>query len=238
MAKIFISVPSDWPDFVVTSYYRPKGSHSNYKTFDIAIQGTFDRSPGSIYWFYYFQTAFLLWAAQRQGKVNLAAPPDCPHFHLENDPAFSRMGIEWIKYSKGQCNFITSTSVNRLNYLENLNFFKRVRYDLGKNYFDTFRNWAREIEYKFTSNEKYITVNANGVIGEADLQKKLIDLFGNGSMASTIADNAAQIIGYTNAEAAADDITASPWFLLAVGGSLLGAAYLIAKEVHFWQEKK
>ena len=120
------------------------------------------------------------------------------------------MGIEWIKYSKGQCNFITSTSVNRLNYLENLNFFKRVRYDLGKNYFDTFRNWAREIEYKFTSNEKYITVNANGVIGEADLQKKLIDLFGNGSMASTIADNEAQIIGHTNAEAAAEELTATP----------------------------
>lgn len=238
MATLFISVPKDWPDFVVTSYYRKQGSHSTYKAFDIAIKGNFDRSPGSIYWFYYFQTAFLLWAAQRQGKVNIAAPPDCPHFHLENDPSFSRMGIEWIKYSKGNCNYLHSVSVNRLSYSENLNFFKRVRKDLGKDYYDTWKNWAREIEYKLTSNAKYITVNANGIIGEADLQNKLLEMFGNGSAASAIADNAAQIIGYTNAKAAADDIKASPWFLLVVGGSLLGAAYLISKEIHFWKEKK
>lgn len=148
------------------------------------------------------------------------------------------MGIEWIKYSKGSCNYLHSISVNRLSYSENLNFFKRVRKDLGKDYFDTWKNWAREIEYKLTSNVKYITVHANGIISEDDLQKKLIELFGNGSMASAIADNAAQIIGYTNAQAAKDDITASPWFLLAVGGSLLGAAYFIAKEYHFWNEKK
>lgn len=225
MAQIKIRVPDAWPDFFVTSYYRPgdKGSHGQYRAIDIAPvwQGSKDRK--SPFWFYLYQTANLLWAAQRHGVIYLAAPPNCPHIHIDTRQDVARMGIEYSAPVNGKCQYVTHWSVDKLKYFQNLEFQRKVRDDIGKDYWSSiWQEWER-IKYGFSIGKKYITVHNNGAIGEADLQAKLDSVFGNGSLSQQIADNAAQVIGYTNSSAAASDL-AGPGILAALA---IGAFFLL-----------
>lgn len=209
MALIKIKVPDYWPDFVVTSYYRPgdPGAHGKYRAIDISPRWSGPRDPKSPYWFIYFQTAFLLWGAQRHGKIYIAQPPYCPHIHIDTIEGVSRMGVEFTKPdAAGNCRVLTDSagnaliySVDRLSIIENTQFMKHIENDVGKPYL---LNWAQvyqDYKYKFSSNVKYITVLNNGQIGESDLQTKLDSIFGDGSTSQWFLDNVAQLANYTNA---------------------------------------
>jgi len=209
MAQIKIKVPAYWPDFVVTSYFRdPKqghtGAHTKHRALDIApVWPSGDRGKKSPFWFYLYQTANLLWAAQRHGVIYLAAPPNCPHIHIDTITGVSRMGIEYSAPANGKCQYVTHWSVNKLDYLQNVQFMHKVKNDIGDGYWSgIWQEWNR-IKYGFSRGEKFITVYNNQAIGEADLQAKLDSVFGDGSLSQSIADNAAQIINYTNSTEAA-----------------------------------
>jgi hypothetical protein len=227
MAQIKIRVPEYWPDFLVTSYYRPgdSGSHGKYRAIDIAPLWSGSRDRKSAFWFYLYQTANLLWAAQRHGVIYLAAPPNCPHIHIDTLRGVSRMGIEYSAPVNGDCKYVTSWSVDRLKYFENLEFMRKVRDDIGKDYWSSIWHEWNRIKYGFSRGTKYITVHNNNAIGEEDLQSKLDSVFGDGSMSQTIVDNAAQIIGYTNATEAASGFSG-----FAVLGLLAVAAFFLLKE--------
>lgn len=208
MAQIKIRVPRDWPDFTVTSYYRPgdKGSHGQFRAIDIAPVWSGSKDKKSPFWFYLYQTANLLWAAQRHGVIYLAAPPNCPHIHIDTIKGVSRMGIEYSAPVNGNCKYVTHWSVNKIDYLQSVQFMHKVRDDIGEGYWSgIWQEWTR-IKYGFSRGEKYITVKNNGAIGEADLQAKLDSVFGDGSKWQTIADNAAQLIDFTNGEELKDKV--------------------------------
>lgn len=113
------------------------------------------------------------------------------------------MGIEYSAPVNGDCKYVTHWSVNKLDYLQNVQFMHKVKNDIGDGYWSSiWQEWNR-IKYGFSRGEKYITVHNNQAIGEADLQAKLDSVFGDGSLSQSIADNAAQIINYTNSTEAA-----------------------------------
>jgi hypothetical protein len=209
MAQIKIRVPRDWPDFFVTSYYRPgdKGSHGQFRAIDIAPIWPGSKDKKSPFWFYLYQTANLLWAAQRHGVIYLSAPPNCPHIHIDTIKGVSRMGIEYSARINGNCKYVSHWSVDKLNYLQNVQFMNKVKNEIGEDYWSSiWQEWNR-IKYVFSRGEKYITVYNNHAIGEEDLQAKLESVFGDGSLSQSIADNAAQLLNYTNSSEAASAIS-------------------------------
>jgi len=248
MAKIFVKVPNHWPDLKVTSYIRDTGSHSGGAAIDLAFSPSdLNRAPGGNFWFYYYQTANLLWGAQRSGVVNIARPPDCPHFHCELSQKLHRMGLEDTRYINGDCVYIGMlakfdmpklSQVTAQTFADSAAFMRKV-HAAGGEYVSSFENHLRALALTLEKPEKYISVNANGKINETDLQNRLIVQFGDDSTAQAVADNVSHMIGYTSAQDAKEnlltDLLSHP--LVIAGGLSLAAywAYQAAKERRYWQ---
>jgi len=247
MAKIFVKVPNHWPDLKVTSYVRDTGSHASGAAVDLAFAVNLDRKPGGNFWFYYYQTAALLWGAQRSGVVNIARPPDCPHFHCELNAQMHRMGLEDTRYINGDCVFIgllakfdlpKIAQVDANTLKESYAFVKKV-HAAGGQYIGGFDNAMRELALTLEKPEKYISVYTNGKISETDLQNRLILQFGDDSTSQAVADNVSHMIGYVSAQDAKEnlltDLLSNPW-VIAGGLSVLAYyAYQAAKERRYWQ---
>lgn len=246
MAELYLKVPAAWPDFAVTSYGRAEGSHANGTAIDIAISGPWDKSPGSKYWFFYFQTIFMMWQAQRLGDVRCAAPPFCPHFHIDVNPKINVMGLEWVYPRKGKdgktyckyANHIQQPKVDEQgnifsNVVEYNKWFRTIR-EVSEPFANSWSNWVLEIDMKITRNSKYIQVSNNRLISERDLQNKLLQTFGDGSTSQYILDNTAQIFSYINQDQAKEDIFSSPWFQMLAAGGVAWAFYQLAKEYRYW----
>lgn len=202
MAKIKISVPDYWPEFAVTSYYRPgdKGAHGKHRAIDIAPIWSGSKDNDSAFWFIYFETANLLWAAMRVGRVYISQPPLCPHFHIDIDLSVAIAGVEQTVPQNGKCVFNRLLlSGNRANYSEFQAFASRVG-QLSAAYRTTWAKIRDQYQYGTGSDKKYITVRNSGLISEADLQAKLDTVFGDGSAMQAIADQAAKIAGYMTAD--------------------------------------
>lgn len=250
MAKIFVKVPAHWPDLKVSSYIRDKGSHSTGAAIDLAFAQTsppLDRSPGGNFWFYYFQTAHLLWAAQRSGVVNIARPPDCPHFHCELNPKLHRMGIEDTRYINADCVYIgmlakfdmpAIAEVSADLVKESVAFVRKV-HAAGGDYVGGFNNYMRQLALTLEKPQKYISVDPNGKISESDLQRRLIVQFGDDSTSQAVADNVSHMIGYVSAEDAEQNILAdlfsNPWVIAGSLSVVAYFAYQAAKERRYWQ---
>lgn len=235
MAQIYITVPDYWPDFVVTSYERNDGgSHSTHTAIDIAITGIADKSPGSKYWYYYIQTVIWLWAAQRRGVVRFAAPPKCPHFHIEDTDKKFEVGFEFISYNAqlgchmGKDSYVKSWPANQVGQL----ISNMRKSSIMQAYIASFLNFYREIGVTLSSHPRYLQVKSNGAIGERDLQNKLVNIFGDGTVSQRIKDKAARLVGYMNADEAPDLLM---WAGMAGGAYLL---YQIAKEARYWHANK
>jgi len=246
MAKIFVQVPEHWPDLHVTSYARNKGSHANFNAIDIALP-KMDRAPCGEFWFYYFTTAFLLWQAQRQGRVYIAAPPECPHFHIERGAREITQGVELTTVKRSKCEFqkmllLNTRKVGALNLgtdIENAKTFTKGVYDLAKPYLLSMTNLKNFFLYEMKGKNKYITVHGAGWISENDLQARLQTTFGDDSWTGEAFDTASQLIGYVNADDAKEnalgDLLKSPVFAVAALGTLSYFAYQLAKEKRFWE---
>lgn len=226
MATIKIRVPGYWPEFAVTSYYRPgdKGAHGKHRAIDITPIWSGSKDNDSAFWFVYFKTATLLWSAMRFGRVYIAQPPHCPHIHIDLDKTASMMGVEQTLPVNGKCQFNRLLlSVNKNNVFDNIKFGQRVR-DLSDAYISAWTNIKEDYRYKFTKNSKYITVHGGNVISEQDLQAKLDSIFGDGSNMQVVYDVAAQIAGLQSA----DDFPSAGGFAVV---ALLGAAlFFLAKD--------
>jgi len=226
MAVIKILVPDYWPEFAVTSYYRPgdKGAHGKHRAIDIAPIWSGSKDNDSAFWFVYFKTAALLWSAMRFGRVYIAQPPHCPHIHIDVDPTASIMGVEQTLPVNGNCQFNRLLlSVNKNEVFSNIKFGHNVR-KLSDAFMSGWMNVREDFKYKITANSKYITVNGGKHIGEADLQNKLDSVFGDGSNMQKVYDAAAQIAGFQSS----DELPSAGGFAVV---ALLGAAlYFIAKD--------
>lgn len=224
MAIIKIRVPDYWPEFAVTSYYRSgdSGAHSKHRAIDITPVWSGSKDNSSPFWFIYFETANLLWAAMRYGRVYISQPPYCPHFHIDVDPSAAIAGVEQTLPQNGNCVFnrLLLTG-NRANYSDMQSFFQRVG-QLSTAYRSTWAKIRDQYRYGTHGNEKYITVRNSGLIGEADLQSKLDAVFGDGSATQAIADQAAKIAGYMTG----DDIKGGVAMLALLGA----AAFFLIKD--------
>lgn len=215
MAQIKIRVPRDWPDFTVTSYYRPgdKGSHGKRGgALDITPIWPTKPDKSSPFWFYYYQTFVMLVAAQRYGVLRMAVPPECPHFHISTNKNIARFGAELTQKrkdinGKSHCVTVLHWDVDNRKHLERIDGLNKIRHVIGNNYWASIYGTWQDLKYKFSKNEKYITVHAlpgvNG-INEHELQTLLDDLFGDGSNWQYFKDQASQIIGYLNKDEAPD----------------------------------
>lgn len=231
MAIIKIKVPAHWPDFSVTSYFRdPKqghtGAHTKHRALDITpIWPVNDLGKKSPFWFYYYQTFNLLVAAMRHGVVRMAAPPQCPHIHIDTRRDVAQFGIELVMRQGGQCVYKTHWQVDRQTVFESTRAMQKIRDTLGKNYWGNIWNLWESMKYDWQRNRKYIIVHANGQIGETDLQAKLDSVFGDGSNSQRVFDIASQMIGLTNSSDAADKLPSAGGFatvaLLAVAAFFL-----------------
>lgn len=225
MATIKIRVPGYWPEFAVTSYFRQgdKGAHGEHRAIDITPIWPFvDKDNDSPFWFIYFETANLLWAAMRYGRVYISQPPFCPHFHIDVDPTVAIAGVEQTLRVNGKCQFNRLLlSGNRADYSNFQNFAKRVG-ELSGAFRSTWAKIRDQYKYGTHGNEKYITVRNNGLIGEADLQSKLDAVFGDGSATQAIADQAAKIAGYMTG----DDLKGGLAMAAIIGAGL----YFLAKD--------
>jgi len=225
MASIKILVPDYWPEFAVTSYYRPgdKGAHGKHRAIDITPIWPFvDKDNDSPFWFIYFETANLLWAAMRYGRVYISQPPLCPHFHIDVDPTVAIAGVEQTLKVNGKCKFNRLLlSGNRANYSDFQQFVTRVG-QLSKAYRTTWANIRDQYKYGTKSDEKYITVHGGKHISDAELQTKLDAVFGDGSGTQAIADQAAKIAGYMTGS----DLTGG----LAIAAILGAALFFLAKD--------
>lgn len=249
MAKIFVKVPAHWPDLKVTSFLKP-GSHATGHAIDLAFARTkppLDRGLGGNFWFYYMQTAHLLWGAQRSGIVNIAKPPQCPHYHCELNTKRHSMGVEDTRYINGVCVFKGMVAQLELPLLKEVNaqlfkdstVFIRQVHDLTGDYVGGFDNYMRQLALTLEKPEKYISVDPNGFLSDEDLQRRLILLFGDDSTSQAVADNVSHMIGYVSADDAKQnalsDLLSNPWI---AGLSLAAVAYIAyqaAKEHRYWQ---
>lgn len=235
MAQLFVTVPENWPDLVVTSYHRNDGgSHSTYSAIDVAISGISDKSPGSAYWYYYIQTLIWMWAAQRRGTVRFAVPPTCAHYHIEDKANVHRIGYEFITYSQAKgCHVVKDSDVKNYSGDQVGKLIENIRKSSAmQSYLASFLNFYREIGTTLSPHPKYLQVKSNRLISESDLQQKLVNVFGDGSYATRIADKAARLIGYVNSDEVPNPLML---FGLAGGAYLL---YQIAKEARYWHANK
>ena len=224
MATIKIRVPDYWPEFAVTSYFRQgdKGAHGKYRAIDIAPVWSGSKDNSSPFWFIYFETANLLWAAMRYGRVYIAQPPNCPHIHIDVDSSTATAGIEQTLPVNGKCQFNPLLlSGNLADYSNFQNFAKRFG-ELSGAFRSTWAEIRDQYKYGTHGNEKYITVRNSGLIGEQDLQSKLDAVFGDGSGTQAIADQAAKIAGYMTGS----DLTGG----LAIAAILGAALFFLAKD--------
>lgn len=229
MAQIKVKVPEHWPDFAVTSHHRPgsKGQHKEkFGAIDIApIWPESDKSKTSKYWFYYYQTFNLLVAAIRQGKVRMAAPPQCPHYHIDTRLIEPQFGVEWVVPVNGICTYKAHWELKRNNFLDLEEGMRKIRVVLGKNYWNNIWNIWESVKYDFTLPGKYITVFGGREIDDANLQIILDNVFGDGEHMSYILDEAAKMIGFTNSTEAKDKLPSAGGFatvaLLAVAAFFL-----------------
>jgi len=224
MAQIRILVPDYWPEFAVTSYYRPedKGAHGKHRAIDIWPIWSGSKDNDSPFWFIYFETANLLWAAMRYGKVYISQPPFCPHFHIDVDHSVAIAGVEQTLPKNGKCVFnrLLLTG-NRANYSDFQSFVSRVG-QLSSAYRTTWANIRDQYKYGTKSDEKYITVHGGKHISDAELQTKLDAVFGDGSATQAIADQAAKIAGYMTG----DDLKGGLAMAAIIGAGL----YFLAKD--------
>ena len=229
MAIIKIKVPAHWPNFVVTSHHRPKdkGQHKiKFGAIDIAPQwDPLDRKKDSKYWFYYYQTFNLLVASMRQGKVRMAAPPECPHYHIDTRLIEPMFGVEWVVPVKGVCKYKAHWELHRNKFSEFEEGMRKIRVVLGKNYWSNIWNIWESVKYDFTLPGKYITVYGENEIDDDNLQKILDNVFGNGEHMAYILDEASKMIGFTNSTDAKEHLPSAGGFatvaLLAVAAFFL-----------------
>lgn len=202
MAEIKILVPEYWPEFAVTSYFRQgdKGAHGKHRAIDITPIWSGSKDNASPFWFIYFQTANLLWAAMRYGKVYISQPPLCPHIHIDVDQSVSIMGVEQTLPVNGKCKFNRLLlAVDKNDVFANIKFGHRVR-ELSEAFQSDWSELKEHYRYKFTKNSKFITVHGGKEIDDVTLQKKLTSVFGDGSFSQKIWDVAAQLAGLQSAD--------------------------------------
>lgn len=243
-AEIPIKVPEYFPDLIVTSYNREKGTHANYQAIDLALKDLpYNRDRGSLYWFYYFGAVDLLWRQQRRGILRVAYPPNCPHYHLEFSTDKNLAGVELIKpvkNAKGEwaCEYSSHYNWSNASGRSRIRSVEKFRSEMDPWMPGYIERFKAEWKYLTTENAKTIKVHTNNYIGLQDLQNKLTWMFGDGSTVQQIGDVLAQWSGYENAsEAKRDLITENPLVWLALGSSLLVGGYFAAKEWRYWQNQ-
>lgn len=240
-AELPFVVPSYFPDLQVTSYYRAQSpSHSNYRSVDLALKSNLSREKGSLYWFYYFGIIEILWRWQRRGILRVAAPPDCPHYHLELSTEQNLAGVETIKAvqvspGKWNCQYISHFNVKNTSGVEKWAWIDVFREHYVQPWipgtaatlWESLKNNVGQTTYK------RIRVYTNGYIDRDDLQNKLNSMFGTGEITQLFADTISQWSGYQNFDELKKDFPKKlNWLWL---GALLAGAYYIAREARYWE---
>jgi len=185
MAKLPIQLPEDFPDLVVTSFYRPTGSHSTRHTVDLALDlgaAPYD-DKSAVYWYYYFWTLIYLWRSQKTGTIYGNWPLALAHFHLSSDG--NKSGVEYrvLRAGKNVAQFPVY-SVPRTNYLDMMQlkdyWLYTVGHDGGRNnvagagstYLGSWKNYARHLKSPFIG-KRVVTVNGGSLVDDATLQQIL-----------------------------------------------------------------
>lgn len=167
MAVFPVQFPEDWPDFVVTSHIREKGSHKTGLAIDITpIWPSGDYSPSSKFWFYYFQTYFVLWSLQNTGLTLLSVPPTCPHLHIEYRTDFNRVGLEWINKVKGNCVPYYRKTISKMDLIDSAKFRMFVESIVGsgggkQKYLGAWQNQIEGIKKKFDYSKRTVSIFSN-----------------------------------------------------------------------------
>lgn len=237
-AEIPLAVPDYFPDLIVSSYLRDKGSHADHQAFDAVLKDVpYGREPGSLYWFFYLGIVDLLWRSQRRGVLRVAMPPHCPHYHFGFNTKKNLAGVELFSAPSRRIKDCTdrfmsaqnydNKSIKRLRWIEN--FWKEVD-PWMPGFLDRIQ---AEAKYLTTSNSKYIKVFTNNYIGLDDLESKIEFMFGDGSLIQKATDTVAQVVGYENATDAKEKlVTENPYVLVPVGAAILFAGYMIASRIN------
>lgn len=243
-AEIPISVPNNFPDLLVSSYYRKDGSsHESYSAVDMVLKDLpYGREKGSLYWYWYIGVVDLLWRSQRRGLCRMAMPPVCPHYHFNFSGEKNLAGVELIKQvklrnGKTECQYVSHTNFDNKAVVRN-QWVADLREETKE--WNPVWSWERakaEWGYLTTKNSKRIRVYTNNYIGLEDLQAKLSWMYGSGSMLQQTGDTLAQVIGYENTIDATEKlVTQNPYVLVPLAASVLFGAYLLSSRINAPQE--
>jgi len=226
-----LQFPADWPDLRVTQWTGASPAHKTGRAIDIELVWTGDKSIGSKYWYYYIETFLAFWAIQKRGVTRMAAPPQCPHFHIYDDSAVNRIGIEYVKKTSTGCRFISKAEISKTEYFGQI-AFKQLFTSYGSSdiadYTHTFNYWFSELSAA-VSTKKTVYVDTNGVIPEANLRSILSGVYA-GSSWDIVKNEMALAVNYINSEEAYNDLKAK-----ATGGftgaALLALGYFLVKDM-------
>lgn len=188
MAVFPVQFPEDWPDFVVTSHIREKGSHASGLAIDIApVWPSGDYSPSSKFWFYYFHTFFVLWALQNRGVTLMAVPPTCPHFHIHLKQDTNRVGLEWLNKTKSGCVPYYTKTISKLDLMDSIRFRNFVENIVGTGggkgkYLGAWQNAWESIKNKFDFSKRWVNVRSDfATLSDEKLQNFLNAMYGGSS---------------------------------------------------------
>ena len=235
MAFLPIEFPDDWPDFVVTSHKRPTGSHALGNAIDITpIWPADDMGPGSKFWYYYFHTFFVLWAAQSKGITRLAVPPTCPHYHIVLKPSVNVVGLEWMeritdkKTGEKHCHTYYHRDVSKYDAMKSIEFHNFIMNEVstgnkkGK-YYGNWRSVWADLGHKFDFSKKKVEVIPNqDSLSDEYLQQLLNVMYGESTITRVLDQLTHIVTGLTLEEAKAKAKSdALLWGSLAVLGLFL-----------------
>lgn len=232
MAYLPVKFPSNFPDFRVTSYIRGDSpSHSKGNTIDIEPIWRPGISQSEKYYQYFYIWNWLA-TAQTKGVTRFAVPPNCLHYHIENDPSQNAVGYELLTKKNGQCAVQTSSDGRPFIFQEdkrNYNRAKLFRLETQKNIVDRFVNGALQAGYAFlslTTSNRFLQVSGNGLIDDQALQN-ILSIYTGSTAAALVSNEAANAWGYntpTEIKQAAQDqlINIAIWAaILGLGGWLI-----------------
>ena len=237
MATLPIQLPEDFPDLVVTSFYRPTGSHAGRQTVDLALDlGEAPYSDKSaVYWYYYFWTLVYLWRSQRAGTVYGNWPLAQAHYHLSAEGNAAGVEYRVIRNGKNIAQFPVY-SVKRTDYLDMMQlkdyWLKTVGHDGGANnvagsgsyYLGSWKNYARHLKSPFLG-KRVVTVKGGSLVDDATLQR-ILDSILTDSVIDQFSFHMSQKLGYANPSNLVAEIQANAF----IWGALGFVAYMLWKD--------
>ena len=237
MATLPIQLPEDFPDLVVTSFYRPTGSHSTRHTVDLALDlgnAPYD-DKSAVYWYYYFWTMIYLWRSQKSGTIYGNWPMALAHYHLSSDGNNSGVEYRILKKGKNVAQFPTY-SVKRTDYMDMMQLKDYWLYTLGhddgrnniagsgRDYLGSWKNYARHLKHPFMG-KRTVMVKGGSLVDDVTLQQ-ILDSILTDSGIDQISFHMSQKFGYQNPSNLLQEVQTNAL----IWGTLGFVAYMLWKD--------